>query len=447
MTIFSKVKCLKINGVKLIKRKEDGRTGREFIKCIADTVREKCSQIIKQSNFLSLLSDGSQARKTSKEKELILLRTQRNGHPEYLVISLLEMSRFGGATANAIIDGINSIFQDKKSKFYMSSDEFQSKVVSATADGASVNFGQYSGVLSQLKEDRPWMLKIHCINHRVELSVKSAFSHPLLDNVDKFYKSNFYLLRNSGKLKEMIREAAATIGIAFYNLPKIHGTRFIGHRRRGLTSLLEIWPAIAMAYESYATDNQNIAATRAKVTSLLKKFHSYNFLVIVETYLDLLEVMVPVSKIFETSELLPHQIPPTIKSTLMTLELKIDEIGKEDEFLDSYVRRYKVAAVDGDDCVSGEFVRAGEKRKKSSNQNLFEVMVPMKRIKEDAALKKVRHLRKFYVWIILLLSEEYYWKLSYITFFSLSHFTVNSPFLYPLTPTENLYIFYCFKKL
>ena len=47
----------------------------------------------------------------------------------------------------------------------------------------------------------------------------------------------------------------------------------------------------------------------------------------------------------------------------MALEMKIDEIGIEDEFLDSYVRRYKVAAVDSDDCVSGEFVRAGEKRK------------------------------------------------------------------------------------
>ena len=68
----------------------------------------------------------------------------------------------------------------------MSSNEFQSKVVSETSDGANVNFGQYSGVLLQLKEDRPWMLKIHCINHRVELSVKNAFSHPLLDNVDEF---------------------------------------------------------------------------------------------------------------------------------------------------------------------------------------------------------------------------------------------------------------------
>ena len=206
------------------------------------------------------------------------------------------------------------------------------------------------------------MVKISCINHRVELSVKSAFSRPLLDNVVEFYKSNFYLLRNSGKLKEMIREAAATIGIAFYNLPKIHGTRFIGHQRTGLTSLLETWPALVMAYESYTADNQNFAATRAKVTSLLKKFHSYDFLVTVKRYLDLLEVMVPVSKIFETNELLPHQIPPTIKNTLMTLEMNIDEIGKEDEFLDGYVCRYEVAAVDGDDCVSDEFVRAGEKR-------------------------------------------------------------------------------------
>ena len=191
------------------------------------------------------------------------------------------------------------------------------------------------------------MVKVSCINHRVELSVKSAFSRPLLDNVVEFYKSNFYLLRNSGKLKEMIREAAATIGIAFYNLPKIHGTRFIGHQRTGLTSLLETWPALVMAYESYTADNQNFAATRAKVTSLLKKFHSYDFLVTVKRYLDLLEVMVPVSKIFETNEL---------------SEMKIDEIGKEDEFLDGYVCRYEVAAVDGDDCVSDEFVRAGEKR-------------------------------------------------------------------------------------
>ena len=142
-------------------------------------------------------------------------------------------------------------------------------------------------------------------------------------------------MRNSGKLQEIILEAATTIRVTFYNLPKIHDTRFIGYRRRGLKSLLETWSAIVMALESYTTNNQNIAATRTKVTSLLQKFHSYDFLVSVETYLDLLEVVVPASKVFETNKLLPHQISPTIKSTLMILEMMINEIGKDGENLDS----------------------------------------------------------------------------------------------------------------
>ena len=73
----------------------DGRTSQEFSKCIFVTVRAKCSQILKQSNFLSLYRYGSQAQNTSKEKELILIRTPKNGHSEYLVIGLLKILRFG----------------------------------------------------------------------------------------------------------------------------------------------------------------------------------------------------------------------------------------------------------------------------------------------------------------------------------------------------------------
>lgn len=178
---------MKIDGVKLIRCWEDGRTGQEFIKCIANTVKVKCSQILKQSNFLYLVSDGSQAWKTSKEKELNLIRTKRDGNPTWWVVSS-KCCDFGMATAHTIIDEINSIFHDKKNKLYMSSDEFQSKVVTATADRANVNFRQYFWVLSQLKEDGPLMLKIHCINHRVELNVKISFLHSLLDHGDKFYK-------------------------------------------------------------------------------------------------------------------------------------------------------------------------------------------------------------------------------------------------------------------
>ena len=88
--------------MRLIERNEDGRTGKEFIHCIAEAVKEKCAVILGSRHFMSLLSDGSQARKTGKEKELVLIRCERNGIPTYMVLSLLEMQQFGGSNANAI---------------------------------------------------------------------------------------------------------------------------------------------------------------------------------------------------------------------------------------------------------------------------------------------------------------------------------------------------------
>ena len=49
-------------------------TGRlqEFIHYIADAVTEKVAGITASSDFISILSDGSQARKTGSEKEMVL---------------------------------------------------------------------------------------------------------------------------------------------------------------------------------------------------------------------------------------------------------------------------------------------------------------------------------------------------------------------------------------
>ena len=176
----------------------------------------------------------------------------------------------------------------------------------------------------------------------------------------------------------MMQEAAIAIGITFYNL-KIYSTRFIGHQRRGLTSLLETWPAIVLAYESYIADNQNLSTARAKVTDPLKNFHSYNFFVTVEVHLDLLKFMVPVSKIFETNNLLPHQILPTISSTLMTLEMKVGKIGNEDQFSEIYFCCYKVVAVFMVILFLVNLFVWGKKGKNSRNQNLFEVTVLKKK--------------------------------------------------------------------
>ena len=88
------IKCQRLNGVKLIKGNDDHRSAAIYLQYIADAVREAVAESLGGSKFLSILSDGSQARKVKSEKELILTRTEKNGLPVYFVTSLLEMSRY-----------------------------------------------------------------------------------------------------------------------------------------------------------------------------------------------------------------------------------------------------------------------------------------------------------------------------------------------------------------
>ena len=107
-------------------------------------------------------------------------------------------------------------------------------MVSATEDGVSVNFGIYQEVLIQLKSNRPWLLTVHCVNHRVELAVKDAMKVRQFQDVEEVYKTNAKVLRKSSDLTSTLSDTAVAMNIACYSLPKIQGTRLVSQRRQGL---------------------------------------------------------------------------------------------------------------------------------------------------------------------------------------------------------------------
>ena len=59
--------------------KHDGRAAREYISCISEAIKEKCAAIIGSKDFISVLTDGSQPRKTGDDKEMVLLRVEHDG--------------------------------------------------------------------------------------------------------------------------------------------------------------------------------------------------------------------------------------------------------------------------------------------------------------------------------------------------------------------------------
>ena len=167
----------------------------------------------------------------------------------YFVASLLEMSDWGGTDAESVEKGITHIFSDAGG-IPLDIEDCKMKLVHCAADGASVNFGAKTGLMTGLSVQWPWLIKIHCINHCVELAIKEGIAETEFSKVDDFYYSTTFLLKNSGKIKSKTKSAAHAMNIQHYQLPKLTGTRFVDHQRAAFKCLLDTWPAMKLAFEN-----------------------------------------------------------------------------------------------------------------------------------------------------------------------------------------------------
>lgn len=62
--------------------------------------------------------------------------------------------------------------------------DLSKSLVASAADGAAVNFGEINGVMKKLKQQHaPWMIKIHCMAHRLELALNDAFKGTYFEEV------------------------------------------------------------------------------------------------------------------------------------------------------------------------------------------------------------------------------------------------------------------------
>ena len=149
-----------------------------------DATQEKVAAIIASKQFIVMLSDGIQARKNSNEKELVLLEVEKNGTPVYFVNAPLEMAEFGGTDSISLIKSLDSVFETGNSLLL----DYQTKLSSATSKDANVNLGIYSGALTMMKENRPWLITICCANQRFKLALKNV-----VKEISKFTECNkFY---------------------------------------------------------------------------------------------------------------------------------------------------------------------------------------------------------------------------------------------------------------
>ena len=139
---------------------------------------------------------------------------------------MLHLATFGGIGAEALKDGMDSIFAEN-GPLHLPDDGYKFKVVTCTSDGASVNFGKKTGLMKRMADERAWLVKINCANHRVELAVKEAIINSRFKTIDSTFIIIFGLLKNSGKIKGIIQEACKSENVQHFTLSKITGTTHI----------------------------------------------------------------------------------------------------------------------------------------------------------------------------------------------------------------------------
>ena len=269
------------------------------------------------------MMDGSQARKTGTEKELIYTKVVINGYPTELLLQCQHMADFGGENADAVKNAFDSAFMDT---YNVPPERFSSLLISVCCDGASVNMGQYTGACTQLKEDRDWLLVIHCANHRLELALKDAFkADTSFQDVDEIMTQIYYMFRNSGKAKRLFTAVALILNVTSVGFVKASGTRFQNHKYAAVKAMMiNFLPLCLYLEQMLETPKAAVGETSAKLRGYLNKFMSYKYLASLHFYHQVLRETAHLAYIMQT----PSTMVTDIVTAIGQVQQKLTDIAE-----------------------------------------------------------------------------------------------------------------------
>ena len=152
---------------------------------LSKVVDDELISDLRQSEFFSIMLDESTDRSTEKTQ-------QGKSGPRFL--SIVELL---GGTAEVIFESVKAIFALYKFPF--------EKCISIATDGASVMKCIRSGVTTCFSEQNPFIIKSHCIAHRLALAASLAansvnYLKKYQGTINEIYKYYHYSCKHMSEL-------------------------------------------------------------------------------------------------------------------------------------------------------------------------------------------------------------------------------------------------------
>ena len=123
-----------------------------------------------------------------------------DGHPKCKIFCLANVP-------DAISIGIKTLLTERYAKL-----DLRNRLVSICIDGAEFNLGVHHSLSTLLKEDMPWLVAVHCMNHRLKLAAMDTCYTSILDEITSMLLNLHYMYEKSRKRLRELQMLAELMG-------------------------------------------------------------------------------------------------------------------------------------------------------------------------------------------------------------------------------------------
>ena len=227
------------------------------------------------------------------------------------------------ADANGVIASINTGMVE------FGLENWKSQTVDFGSDGASVYVGRLNGVVAKLRVEIPWLLGVHCIAHRLELSVLDALKdEEQLNNVQEMLQGLYKHYHYSPKALRELKELAQVLDEKINKLVNLRGTRWLPHISRALTVMMKSFSVIYAHLENTISENTSRVEMRGRARKTLNVLSNFRNLLFIHLMLHVLAVLKAPSLLFQRDNIVISAAKDGLYSTELQLRAMIARPGK-----------------------------------------------------------------------------------------------------------------------
>ena len=203
----------------------------------------------------------------------------------------------------------------------------KNNLVGFCSDGASVMLGRNSGVGTRLKNDFPFIVLWHCLNHRLQLVLDDSVKDIKQVNHFKVFMDKIYSIFNQSNKNTMEHfNISEDLGQNILKIGRVLGPRWASCSLRSALAVWRDYPALYIYF-----------STNTKYSGMASRLCNKNFLRDLALMIDILQEVSLLSNALQARSITLFRGENLIKRSIKALELLKDNVGTHEKQIDERV--------------------------------------------------------------------------------------------------------------